>query len=120
MLTAKQKSEIQKPIKWDWVETSIWTERMLATLDNGVKGGKWFSLWDKVIRLKTLQIAWKYVKRNKGAAGLDGVTTKRFEQQQDYYLARLHKRLNEGSYTPQSIKRVGIARLVRIFQTCRC
>ena len=23
-----------------WVETSIWTERMLAALENGVKGGK--------------------------------------------------------------------------------
>ena len=42
LLKAKQKSETQTSKKWDWVETSIWTERMLATLDNGVKGGKWF------------------------------------------------------------------------------
>ena len=35
----------------DWVEASIWTERMLAALANGVKGGKWFSLIDKVMRL---------------------------------------------------------------------
>jgi len=27
-----------------WVEASIWTERMLAALENGVKGGKWFIL----------------------------------------------------------------------------
>ncbi len=26
--------------RWDWVEPSVWTERMLAALDNGVKGGK--------------------------------------------------------------------------------
>ena len=25
-------------------ETSIWTKSMLIALDNGVKGGKWFSL----------------------------------------------------------------------------
>jgi RNA-directed DNA polymerase len=37
---------------WSWVETSIWTERMLAALRNGVKGGKWFSLVDKVARLE--------------------------------------------------------------------
>ncbi len=27
--------------KWSWVETSVWTDRMLAALENGVKGGKW-------------------------------------------------------------------------------
>ena len=31
-----------------WVEASVWNERMLAALKNGVKGGKWFSLIDKV------------------------------------------------------------------------
>jgi hypothetical protein len=29
---------------WSWVEVSVWNERMLAALVNGVKGGKWFSL----------------------------------------------------------------------------
>jgi RNA-directed DNA polymerase len=43
------------------VEASIWTERMLAALENGVKGGKWFSLIDKVSRLRTLEIAWQKV-----------------------------------------------------------
>ena len=28
---------------WSWVEVSVWNERMLAALDNGVKGGKWLS-----------------------------------------------------------------------------
>ena len=31
--------------EWRWVEaTVVWSERMLAALENGVKGGKWFSL----------------------------------------------------------------------------
>jgi len=30
--------------RWSWVEASIWTDRMLTALENGVKGGKWFSL----------------------------------------------------------------------------
>ena len=29
---------------WAWIDRSIWTERMLVALDNGVKGNKWFSL----------------------------------------------------------------------------
>src|SRR5271165_4096816 len=27
-----------------WAEASIWTDRMVSALENGVKGGKWFSL----------------------------------------------------------------------------
>jgi hypothetical protein len=30
------------------MEASIWTERMVSALRNGVKGGCWFSLIDKV------------------------------------------------------------------------
>ena len=33
-----------------WVEATVWNERMLAALGNGVRGGKWFSLIDKVYR----------------------------------------------------------------------
>ena len=49
---------------WGWVEASIWTDRMLAALENGVKGGKWYSLIDKVARPGTLRIAWRKVARN--------------------------------------------------------
>ncbi len=34
---AKRESESQLPTKRDWVESAIWTERMLAALGNGVK-----------------------------------------------------------------------------------
>lgn len=54
-----------------WAEASIWTDRMVSALANGVKGGKWFSLADKVIRPSTLDAAWRQVARNKGAAGVD-------------------------------------------------
>jgi hypothetical protein len=42
--TAKQEAEACSPVRWEWVEASVWTERMLAALGNGVKGGKWYSL----------------------------------------------------------------------------
>nr|VFK14824.1 MAG: hypothetical protein BECKLFY1418C_GA0070996_101117 [Candidatus Kentron sp. LFY] len=49
-------------------EASVWTERMLAALYNGVKGGKWYSLMDKVYALSTLRTAWQMIaKSNKGA-----------------------------------------------------
>ena len=34
--------------RWAWVEPRVWTERMLTALETGIKGGKWFSLIDKV------------------------------------------------------------------------
>ena len=37
-----------RPGQWDWVERTVWTERMLEALEKGVKGGVWFSLIDKV------------------------------------------------------------------------
>ena len=40
---------------WTWVEATVWSERMVAALENGVKGGKWFSLIDKLYRSQTLR-----------------------------------------------------------------
>jgi len=93
---------------WSWVEASVWTERMLAALENGVKGGKWFSLIDKVMRPETLEIAWQKVARNKGAAGVDGQSVERFAKRADTYLLELREALAMGSYQPQPVKRVEI------------
>jgi len=79
--TTKQDREIP-----NWIETSIWTRNMLTALDNGVKGGKWFSLIDKVYSLKTLNIAWEQVKSNKGSAGIDKVSIEKFEYNAQIYL----------------------------------
>ena len=35
---------------WSWVEASVWSERMLAALENGVKEGRWFGLIDNQSR----------------------------------------------------------------------
>jgi RNA-directed DNA polymerase len=91
-----------------WAEASIWTERMVSALGNGVKGGKWFSLIDKVIRSTTLELAWQHVARNKGAAGVDGQSVERFSWQAERYLAELQTSLADGSYQPNPVKRVEI------------
>ena len=91
-----------------WAEASIWTERMVSALENGVKGGKWFSLVDKVIRPATLEAAWQRVARNQGAAGVDGQSTERFAIHAERYLRELQASLADGSYRPQPVKRVEI------------
>lgn len=97
-----------QPRTWWWAEASIWTERMVSALGNGVKGGKWFSLVDKAIRPTTLEIAWRKVERNKGAAGVDGQSVERFAAVADRYLTELHEELKNGSYRPSPVKRVSI------------
>ncbi len=91
--------------RWSWVEPSVWSERMLTTLDKGVKGGQWFSLIDKVYAKRTLQAAFAKVKANKGASGIDHVSTKKFENDLENNLERLHYQLKDGSYHPQAIRR---------------
>lgn len=94
--------------KWGWVERSVWTERMLETLENGVKGGVWFSLIDKVFRPTTLQAAWRTVRRNGGSAGTDHQSVKAFERNLEGEIARLSEELRAGTYWPRPIRRVYI------------
>lgn len=104
---AKQGAEA-RPRDWSWVETTIWTERMLAALDNGVQGSKWFSLVDKVARTDTLRGAWEKVSRNQGAAGVDGQSVAKFAGRAETYLKELEEALKRGDYRPQPVKRVDI------------
>jgi len=94
--------------RWSWVEASVWTERMVSALDNGVKGGRWYSLMDKVYAPATLKAASGKVRANAGAAGVDGQSLKRFAAQEELYLAELATGLREGSYRPQAVKRIDI------------
>jgi RNA-directed DNA polymerase len=91
--------------RWSWVEPSVWTERMLTALETGVKGGKWFSLIDKVHHLTTLYAAFRKVAANKGAAGVDHVAIAMFEARLDENVRKLHDDLRAGTYQPQAIRR---------------
>jgi RNA-directed DNA polymerase len=93
---------------FSWVEASVWTERMVSALENGVKGGRWYSLMDKVYAPATLSAAWARVRANKGAAGVDGQSIERFEAKAELYLGELSTALREGSYRPQPVRRVEI------------
>jgi RNA-directed DNA polymerase len=81
---------------------------MLAALVNGVKGGKWHSLIDKVYRPSTLYKAWEAVRRNRGAAGVDKVKVDAFQAKLDDNIAKLSSDLKQGKYVPKPVKRVEI------------
>ncbi|MFZ1109302.1 MAG: hypothetical protein WAN43_13285 [Rhodomicrobium sp.] len=107
---ARQGAETQRQNLPDlsWVEAAIWTERMASALVNGVKGGVWFNLIDKVYAPKTLAAAWEKVRANRGAAGVDGQSIERFEARAGDYLAELSESLKAGQYRPMAIRRVEI------------
>ena len=91
--------------EWSWVEPQVWTARMLAALTTGVKGGKWYSLMDKVYPEAALRSAFTQVAANRGAAGVDHVTIARYANDLDANLACLSEALRSGTYRPQRIRR---------------
>ena len=104
--TTKQVEEA--PTQWEWVESTVWTDRMLKALEKGVKGGKWFSLIDKVYRLDTLEAAFEKVKANDGAPGVDQMCIADYERHIESNLRRLSNQLKEGTYQPQPVRRTWI------------
>jgi len=94
--------------RWQWVEHSVWTDRMLRSLERGIEGGKWFALIDKVYRKETLRSAYYQVWRNGGSAGIDGQSVKQFETREEQNLDQLSQELQKQSYQPAAVKRVWI------------
>jgi len=94
--------------RWAWTEPAVWTERMLTALENGVRGGQWFSLIDKVYTPANLGRAFERVKANAGAAGVDHQTVEMFEACLEQNLEQIAQSLKGGTYRPQPVKRVWI------------
>ena len=103
---AKQAEEVRSMA--GWVERAVWTDRMLQALYDGVKGGVWFSLIDKVYSRKNLDAAFRKVRSNKGTAGVDHKTIEQFEIKLEAELTYLEDALRDDTYRPMAVKRVYI------------
>lgn len=103
---AQQAEEILS--RWRWVEPCAWTIRMLTALEEGVEGGRWFRLFDKVFSERNLLASFQKVARKKGAAGVDHMTTRDFEGRLPGAIQELSSMLKDGTYVPQAIRRVHI------------
>jgi RNA-directed DNA polymerase len=72
-------------------------------------GRRFHALYDRIYRSDVLWEAWRRVKKNKGAAGVDKMT---LAAVQEYGVARLlgelQRDLREGSYHPEPVRRVEI------------
>lgn len=81
---------------------------MLAALEQGVKGEKWFTLIDKVYSERNLLAAFQRVATNDGAAGIDHQTADDWLAQLPEAIWELSDLLKAGRYEPSAIRRVHI------------
>lgn len=93
---------------WKCAKPCVWTMRMLTTLIEGVEGGKWFRLIDKVFSERNLFAAYQQVASKHGAPGVDHVTVDEFGRQIPENIWQLSDALKADAFRPQSIRRVHI------------
>ena len=78
--------------------------RRLADWLNPTGERKVHSLIDKIYKKKSLELAWEKVRRNKGAAGIDGQSIIDFESNCNHYLSKLQDELRTKTYQPNPVK----------------
>jgi len=69
---------------------------------------RFYSLYDKIWRKDVLEHAWRLVRANRGAAGVDGITIEETEDRIDELLSELAHELQTGQYCPEAVRRVYI------------
>ena len=99
--TAQQEGDIRA--RWAWVEPTVWTERMLATLETGIEGDKWFRLIDKVWSPKNLAGSLQKVVAKGGSAGIDNQSARVVYEHQEQTIQKLEQELRTGQYQPQAV-----------------
>ena len=92
-----------------WAHPLVWTESMLSTLlENKVKGGKWHTLYDKVMSERNLSVSAMKVVDKQGAAGVDKQTVQVFFERNKEEINRLQLELKDESYRPLPVRRGGL------------
>ena len=69
---------------------------------------KLFSIYGQLLSYRRLEEAWKQVKANHGAGGVDKVSIKDFEEHSEQYLNEILNELKTKTYKPTSARRVYI------------
>jgi RNA-directed DNA polymerase len=86
-------------------------QRRLFTTAKRQRERRFHALYDRIWRSDVLSEAWKRVRGNRGAAGIDGETLAMIEQQGvEPFLAELQGILQSGKYRPPPVRRRYLAK----------
>jgi retron-type reverse transcriptase len=81
-------------------------QRKLFTAAKRQPGRRFHALYDRIWRDDVLREAWKRVRTNRGAAGVDGQSLEAIEAQGvEGFLAELQDLWRSGRYRPQPVRR---------------
>src|SRR3989338_10479629 len=81
-------------------------QRSLWVCAKRSKGRRFHALYDRIYRSDVLWEAWKRVRNNRGAAGVDEETLEVIEEKGvEEFLKRIQDTLSRGSYLPQAVRR---------------
>ena len=75
---------------------------------DGKHGEAQVNLLEQILSRENMLLAWKRVKANKGAAGVDGMSTDAFPEFARHHWERIRSALEEGTYHPAAVLRVMI------------
>ena len=100
------RSQPNSPGRRKSVDNVTRLQRRLGAAAKRSTGRRFHALYDRISRRDVLEEAWKRVKRNKGAAGVDAETIVSIRALgEETFLDDLSKMLRAGRYRPQAVRR---------------